>query len=46
MLTDMTNSPGARLDALAPDGVAGRLVDRLEADAGRPGLTILEPEEL
>ena len=41
MLTGMTNSPGMRLGAVAPEVIAGRLVDRLEAAGVPPGLTIL-----
>jgi NAD(P)-dependent dehydrogenase (short-subunit alcohol dehydrogenase family) len=46
MLTDMTNSPSARVGAVAPEPVARRLVDRVESGDLEPGLTILEPEQL
>ena len=46
MLTGMTNSPGMRLGAAAPEAIARRLVDRLESGDLQAGLTILGPEAL
>jgi NAD(P)-dependent dehydrogenase (short-subunit alcohol dehydrogenase family) len=46
MLTDMTNSPSARVGAVAPESVARRLIEQLESGEVAAGLTILEPEQL
>jgi NAD(P)-dependent dehydrogenase (short-subunit alcohol dehydrogenase family) len=44
MLTGMTNSPGMRIGAVAPDVIAERLVDRLEGGEFPAGLTVLRFE--
>jgi len=44
MLTAMTNLPSMRVSAAAPEPVAKRLVELIEADELSPGLTVLEEE--
>ena len=46
LLTAMTNSPGMRVGAVAPEAIARRLVDRLESGELQAGLTMLGPEAL